>query len=75
MAEQHCTSAALDRAIDLAVKTLGYSKLREKQREAIVAFVNGHDCFVSLPTGYGKYICYAVLPYLFDMPTSASFPL
>jgi hypothetical protein len=31
MAEQRCTSAALDRAIDLAVKKLGYSKFREKQ--------------------------------------------
>ena len=60
------TTAALNDAIDLAVKKLGYKKLKDKQREAIVQFVNGHDCFISLPTGYGKSVCYAVLPYLFD---------
>lgn len=30
-------------------------------------FVKGHDCFVSLPTGYGKSICYALLPHIFDV--------
>ena len=26
----------------------------------------GHDTFVSLPTGYGKSLVYAVLPLVFD---------
>ena len=28
--------------------------LKNKQKEAICSFVNGRDCFVILPTGYGK---------------------
>ena len=28
--------------------------LKDKQKEAICSFVNGRDCFVILPTGYGK---------------------
>ena len=34
--------------------------------EAILAFVSGRDVFVSLPTGYGKSIHYASLPFVFD---------
>ena len=30
------------------------------------SFVEGHDTFVSLPTVYGKSICYAILPSIFD---------
>ena len=40
--------------------------LKEKQLEAMTAFVKGNDVFVSLPTGYGKSIIYALLPEVFD---------
>ena len=30
------------------------------------AFVNESDTFVSLPTGYGKALCYSILPFVFD---------
>ena len=43
-----------------------YSSLNDKQLEANTAFVNGHDTYVSLPTGYGKSTVYATLPYIFD---------
>ena len=43
-------------------KQLGFEKL-EKQLKAVSSFVQGHDTFVSLPTGYGKsVILYAIVP-------------
>ena len=45
----------LERAIAESGVVLGYSSMKEKQIEAISAFVEGNDTFVSLPTGYGKY--------------------
>ena len=44
------------------------STLKDKKKEAIHIFVRGHDCFVILPTGYGKTLCYALLPmpFVFD---------
>jgi len=47
-------------------KLLGYTSLKEKQNEAICAFIEGCDIFVSLPTGYGKSLIYAILPLVFD---------
>ena len=41
-------------------------KLKEKQIDAIKAFLSGNDVFVSLPTGYGKSFIYALLPLVFD---------
>ena len=40
--------------------------LKENQRDAIVGFCSGNDVFVSLPTGYGKSLIFAVLPLVFD---------
>lgn len=38
------------KALDESATALGFT-LRPKQTEAVVAFVRGHDVFVSLPTG------------------------
>ena len=40
-----------------------YLRIREK---VIRAFLEGNDVFISLATGSGKSLCYAVLPYAFD---------
>ena len=40
--------------------------LKEKQFDAIYEFCSGSDVFVSLPTGFGKSIIYAILPLVFD---------
>jgi len=40
--------------------------LKDKQCEAVCHFCHGNDVFVSLPTGYGKSIIYAILPSVFD---------
>ena len=54
----------IDRAASVAAR-LGYQSLREKQEEVIVKLVQGKDVFGVLPTGYGKSLCYACLPWLF----------
>ena len=53
---------ALERALGLC----GLKELKEKQTEALLAFINRNDIFVSLPTGYGKSIIYRILPLVYD---------
>ena len=49
-----------------AVQTLGYRAPKKEQLEIIHGFLNGRDVFGVLPTGFGKSLCYACLPILFD---------
>ena len=53
-------------ALKVATERLGFEELKEKQIEALKAFADGKDVFVSLPTGYGKSLCYQILPFLYD---------
>ena len=55
-----------------AALKLGYPSLREHQLEAITSFVQGSDVFVVLPTGYGKSLCFACLPLVFDQLEGSS---
>ena len=48
-----------------AAATLGFV-LKKEQEKVIVAFTQGHDDFVALPTGFGNSLCYCCLPYVFD---------
>ena len=56
----------LDKIIDGAASSAGYPSLKVEQRKALKAFAEDRDVFVSLPTGYGKSSCYALLPAVFD---------
>ena len=40
-------------AVHEAAATLGFT-LKKEQEKVIVAFTQGHDVFVALPTGFGK---------------------
>uniref|UniRef100_A0A1X7UF77 DNA 3'-5' helicase n=1 Tax=Amphimedon queenslandica TaxID=400682 RepID=A0A1X7UF77_AMPQE len=56
----------LEKCVLEAASRFGFS-LKEKQLEAIMTFMSGNDVFVSLPTGYGKSLIYALLPVAFDL--------
>eukprot|EP00731_Ephydatia_muelleri_P010824 Em0005g1410a len=56
----------MERAMELACQRLGYEKLKDEQLRTVTDVLSGHDTFVSLPTGYGKSLCYAILPWAFD---------
>jgi len=49
---------------------LGYSTLRPEQAEAVSAFAGGKDVFVALPTGSGKSLCFAILPWVSVLHTA-----
>ena len=47
-------------------QSTGVAQMREKQKEAVLAVLGGKDIFVRLPTGYGKTLITAAMPYAFD---------
>ncbi len=53
-------------AIKHAFLTLGYAAATSDQDKAVRVFLQGKDVFVSLPTGEGKFLCFATLPAVFD---------
>ena len=53
-------------ALAEATKEVGLVSLKAKQVEAMEAFVNGKDVFVSLPTAYEKSLIYAILPLIYN---------
>ena len=52
--------------ITKCIQKLGYSELKQEQLKVVMAFISGRDVFAVLPTGYGKTLCYACLPFIFD---------
>ena len=56
----------IDATISRAANSLGYV-LKTEQEQSLRKFVAGNDVFVSLPTGFGKSLCYILLPCIFDL--------
>ena len=50
----------------LVTSSLGFPTLRKQQLRVLLSYIRGNDVFAVLPTGYGKSLCYAVLPLVFD---------
>ena len=59
-------SQNIEDVISDVTRQFSLDKLKQKQKDAIMAFVQGRGVFVSLPTGYGKSIIYTALPFIFD---------
>ena len=59
---------AFAQAVSYALSKVGKPEmvLKNEQLTAIQHVYNGNDVFVWLPMGYGKSICYEVLPFIFD---------
>ena len=55
-----------DAMISRAANSLGYV-LKMEQEQSLRKFVAGNDVFVSMPTGFGKSLCYILLPCIFDL--------
>ena len=51
------------------IQTLIYSELKAEQLKIIIKFLRGSDVFAILPTVFGKMLCYACLPWIFDKLT------
>ena len=49
-----------------AAEELGYCDMKPEQLQLVRKFVEGNDVFAVLPTGFGKSLCYACLPLVFD---------
>ena len=59
---------AMDRSISYALEKIACSTvvLKAEQATCIKCIYEGKDVFLWLPTGFGKSLCYEVLPFVFD---------
>ena len=60
--------SSFSEALSYALQRLEMTQItvKEEQRSCMRAVYEGSNVFVWLPTGYGKSLCYQVLPFLMD---------
>ena len=52
--------------ITISIQKLGYPSLKQRTTRYYCRVLNGRDIFAILPTGFGKTLCYACIPLVFD---------
>ena len=52
--------------ITISIQKLGYPSLKQRTTRYYCRVLNGRDVFAILPTGFGKTLCYACIPLVFD---------
>ena len=59
----------MERPIAYALRHVEYPSmtLEPEQKDCVQCVYEGKDVFVWLPTGFGKTVCFEVLPFMFDM--------
>ena len=53
-------------AATVVARQLGYEAMKYEQLEIVSSVLQGYDVFGILPTGFGKGLCFACLPSLYD---------
>ena len=57
----------VERTFKVVASNLGFTRIKNEQLNVVRSFVAGNDVFAVLPTGFGKTLCFANLPGVFDM--------
>ena len=45
---------------------MAHDCLKDEQRKTILKLLEGNQCFISLPTGYGKSLIFQVIPFVIE---------
>ena len=66
--EDNISDIVFSQAIEYALKKVGSPdlKLKPEQQSAIRIILGGGDVFIWLPTGFGKSVCFELLPFVYD---------
>ena len=68
------TEAEVREAATVAARQLGYEHMKPEQLEVVLGVLNSRDVFAILPTGFGKSLCFAILPSMYDQLLPLALP-